>query len=100
MKRIILFITNILLILIYKINKTSQRCSFDSAIRDNQLLLITNFDNFTQLTFNCPKLLNMSILKLKPTKRIILDDSLNFNQTLMYSTGSTIVTLKKYILNT
>ena len=76
----------IFIIFIYQTNNTSQSCSFDTAIRDNQLLLISNFDNFSQLSFNCPKPLNMSMLKLNPTRKIFLDDSLNFNQTKITST--------------
>jgi len=39
--------------------------------------MITNFNSFESLYFNCSKPVNMSILGFKPNKQIILDKSLN-----------------------
>lgn len=75
-----------IIFLIYQINKSSQRCSFDTAFRDDQKLILTDFNNFTQLSFNCPRPINISYLQIEPTKKITLDNSLNFNQTVVYST--------------
>ena len=85
MKKIILLIS---IILFYQQRESDQNCSFETSFRDNQRVILTDFNNFTQLSFNCLKPINMSILQLLPTYRIILDDSLNFNQTKIHSTQS------------
>ena len=99
MKNLILLIS---IIFIYQQRKSNQSCLFEASFRDNQRVILTDFNNFTQLSFNCLKPINMSILQLLPTDRIILDDSLNFNQTKIYSTQSifciTLVNIKGFNL--
>ena len=43
-------------------------------------MILTDFNNFNQLNFDCENPINMTILTIHPSKKIILDDSLKFNQ--------------------
>jgi hypothetical protein len=76
-----------LFIAIYFILKTEtkEECSFDTALIDNQQVVLTDFTSFDQLKFNCKKPINMSILTLHPIEKIILDSSLKFNKTKIIS---------------
>jgi len=55
----------------------NDRCSFDDAYRDNQFYIVTNFDSLKKLNFNCTTRINMSMWGLKPSKKLILDNTLN-----------------------
>lgn len=66
----------ILLIIIIK-PVLNYRCSFDDAYRDNQFFIVTNFDSLKKLNFNCTTRINMSMWGLKPSKKLILDNTLN-----------------------
>jgi hypothetical protein len=75
---------SIFIYLIIKI-EANKECSFDYALLDNQQVILTDFTRLDQLKFNCKKTINMSILTIHPTKKIILDSSLKFNKTKIIS---------------
>jgi hypothetical protein len=75
---------SIFIYLIIKI-EANKECSFDYALSDNQQVILTDFTRLDQLKFNCKKTINMSILTIHPTKKIILDSSLKFNKTKIIS---------------
>lgn len=57
-----------------------QDCSFlNKANRNNQWLLIKDFYQFNELNFECSKILNISVLELRPNTKLILDASLKVN---------------------
>ena len=73
----------LVLIIITKTNASeSNECSFNDSsktYKDNELILLLNFDSFSELQFKCSNPLVTSILALKPNRKLILDDSLNLN---------------------
>ena len=77
-------ISFIVINLIIKI-RANRECSFDYALLDNQQVILTDFTRLDQLKFNCKNAINMSILTIHPTKKIILDSSLKFNKTKIIS---------------
>jgi hypothetical protein len=77
-------ISFIVINLIIKI-RANRECSFDYALLDNQQVILTDFTRLDQLKFNCKNAINMSILTINPTKKIILDSSLKFNKSKIIS---------------
>jgi hypothetical protein len=60
--------------------ESSDECTLndnEKTYTNNKFWMITNFNSFESLYFNCSKPVNMSILGFKPNKQIILDKSLN-----------------------
>ena len=80
--KIIIFKSSFLLVLI-KCLKSDKDCCFQTnkAYRNNEAITLKDFDDLKSLKFNCSKPLNnISFLKIKPNKQIILDDSLEINE--------------------
>jgi len=70
-----LFLT--LLLIIFKLIK-SDKCPFKETTKtSSQTVTISDFNNLNELSFNQCKTIKISILELKPNKKIILDNSLN-----------------------
>lgn len=67
-------------IIIFQITRTNQ-CYFSALdFKNNTFTTLKNFNNFNELNFkNCSET-TLFGLKIIPNKRIILDNSLNFNQ--------------------
>lgn len=62
-------------------NNTSQDCCLNSAkyaYKNNERLTLSGFSSLNELKFNCSKPFYLSILQFKPSKQLILDDSLKF----------------------
>ena len=62
-------------------NTLNKECCFSTnSYRYDGWVILTDFDDFNQLNFNCNELINMSNWELKPTsKNLILDESLKIN---------------------
>jgi hypothetical protein len=82
-----MLLLNIILVIIKIIDAD---CPF-KLTRNNQTVTITNFNNLSQLTFNhCKEPIIVYNWQLKPDKKLILDNRLNFK-------GLTIITKNKYL---
>ena len=59
--------------------ESMNECCFNSsfAFRDNQAILLFDFDRFDQLNFNFTASTEMSALRIHPNKNLILDNSFN-----------------------
>jgi len=67
------------------ISRSSSECSFnDKSYEENQNIVLSNFNSFEELKFNCSKPIRMSALKIKPNRKLILDDSLNMTGLIIY----------------
>ena len=77
---------------------SENECCFNSsfAYRDHQYILLSNFENFTQLKFNC-QLIEMSFWEFHPLLSLILDQSLNLKNSSIriHSSGYLSIMLNK-----
>jgi len=60
--------------------KAEKKCSFDNALKIQNEVVLTDFTSFDQLEFECNDTLNMDILTIHPTKKIILNERLKLNK--------------------
>jgi hypothetical protein len=60
--------------------KAETKCSFDNALNIQNEVVLTGFTSFDQLKFECNHTINMDILTIHPTKKIILDERLKLNK--------------------
>lgn len=56
-----------------------------NTLRNNQNLVIYNFNSLDELKFKCESTYNVSILRIKPNTKIILDNSLNLTGLKLHS---------------
>ena len=68
----------ILILISLNIIKNENECCFESkyAFKNSQRITLSNFDNFSQLKFNCSQPAILSVLQFQPNKPIVLDNSL------------------------
>ena len=69
----------VLLAILINSNICKNECCFNSsfAYRDNQYILLSNFEYFSQLKFNCSQLTEMAILEFHSLSPLLLDHTLN-----------------------
>jgi hypothetical protein len=69
------------LIMSLKVTQTNETvCSFDRAIRNDQEIVLTDFNSFKELSFDCSRMVNMSKLSVHPSRKIILDTSFSLKK--------------------
>jgi len=81
---------NLFKILLIIIHLIRAECPF-KEITSNQTVIITNFNNLSQLSFNeCSKfVIRISDWGLKPNKKIILDNTLHLKGLTLFSNDET-----------
>jgi hypothetical protein len=69
----------ILIKLIDSISCANDKCCFNTsfAYGNNDYMGLYNFDNFSQLEFNCANPIKLLLWEIRPNEALILDDSLN-----------------------
>ena len=82
--------TKCVLIIVLMINSfgCNNDCCFNSkhAFKSYQQLILSDFDSFSELSFNCSGNIELQHLAIKPNKPLILDDSLKFNKVTIWPT--------------
>lgn len=84
-----LFYLLLLTLFVNKRIKSIKECSFETkkSLQDSQIITLTNFDQLSQLEFNCSEPISMGIWEIKPNGQIILDNTLNLTGLSIRSSG-------------